>query len=264
MTAGPSYTRLGFNSWLNYAFLASSAAFTIWKFPEYGYTPALVAGALETLWLSIGVRVGPVRRYLNFLHREANERSSSAERKKELRGLGETDRDRYMVLDRMVEQIDEQVKNNESLSMEMIGEERGKIDKLLETYLRLAKTASRYEHFVETSDLNQIDEELRRQEKVVEAADAQTKDLARQNLNIIQRRLEKAIEVRKQIRTARAQLNLIENTFQLLRDQILTMNSPDQLTNQLEELTRSVDAIEAADKETRSIMNQQMMGSLAE
>ena len=59
----------------------------------------------------------------------------------------------------------------------------------------------------------------------------------------------------------RGQLNLIENTFQLLRDQILTMSSPDELSDQLDELTRSVDAIETADKETRSLMNREMASS---
>jgi len=258
MSDKPSYTRLGFNSWLNYAFLAASAAFTVWKFPEFGYTPLIAAGAAEALWLSVGVRVGSVRRYLNFVHQEKAQRSESSLRKKEMRGLSDFDRERYMMLERMCEQIDEQVKSNSSLSMEMIKDERDKIEKLLSTYLRLAKTAARYEHFVETSDLGQIEDELRRQEKLVDAADDETKDVANQNRQIIQQRLNKAIEVRKQIRQARGQLNLIENTFQLLRDQILTMSSPSELSNQLDELTRSVNAIEAADKETRSLMNREM------
>jgi hypothetical protein len=261
MTSRPSYTRLGFNSWFNYTFLAAAAAITVWKFPQLGYTPLMVAGAIEALWLSVGVRMGSVRRYLNFVHQETSQRAEAGERKIELRGLGDSDRERYLLLERMCGQIDEQVETSSSLSMDMISEERGKIDQLLATYLRLAKTASRYEHFVETSDLNQIEEELRRQDSIVEKADQATKGLAVQNRQIIQRRLDKAIEVRKQIRQARGQLNLIENTFQLLRDQILTMSSPDELSNQLDELTRSVDAIETADKETRSLMNREMASS---
>ena len=258
MSDGPSYTKLGFNNWLNYVFLAASTAFTVWTFPEFGYTPLIAAGTVEALWLTVGVRAGSIRRYLNFVHREKLNKSEAGQRKRELRGLGDLERDRYMQLERMCEQIDEQVKDNSSLSMDMVKDERDKIEKLLATYLRLAKTAARYEHFVETSDLGQIEEELRRQEKVVEAADQVTKEVANQNRQIIQRRLDKAIEVRKQIRQARGQLNLIENTFQLLRDQILTMSSPSELSEQLDELTRSVNAIEAADKETRSLMNREM------
>ncbi|MEE2900832.1 MAG: hypothetical protein VYC39_00810 [Myxococcota bacterium] len=258
MSEKPSYTRLGFNNWLNYAFLAGTAAFTIWKFPEFGYTPLMVAGALETAWLTLGVRTGAIRRYLNFVHRENQEASEQGRRKQELRGLNESERIQFLELEKMCDQIDEQIKNNSSLSLEMVGSEKDKIDNLLQTYLRLAKTAARFEHYVETTELSQIEDELRRQEKIVESADEVSKEIANKNRQIIQQRLDRAIDVRKQIREARGQLNLIENTIRLLRDQILTMSSSEELIGQLDELTRTINAIEAADAETRAVMNREM------
>lgn len=258
MSEKPSYTSLGFNNWLNYAFLAAAAAVTTWKFPEFGYTPLLAAAAIEATWLTIGVRTGSIRRYLNFVHQEKRAATEQGRRKQELRGLNESERTQFLELEKMCDQIDEQIKNNSSLSLDMVSGERGKIDNLLQTYLRLAKTAARFEHYIETTELGQIEDELRRQEKIVEAADESSKEIANKNRQIIQQRLDKAIAVRKQIREARGQLNLIENTVRLLRDQILTMSSSEELIGQLDELTRTINAIEAADAETRAVMDREM------
>jgi hypothetical protein len=50
------------------------------------------------------------------------------------------------------------------------------------------------------------------------------------------------------------QMNLIENSVRLLRDQALTMTSPDQLTEQLDDLLTGVDAVHASVKEGEALI----------
>ena len=50
-------------------------------------------------------------------------------------------------------------------------------------------------------------------------------------------------EIRRYLDVARGQLDLIENSFQLIADQIVTMQSPQELSGQLNELLDGVESI---------------------
>jgi hypothetical protein len=254
MSSGPSYSWMGFNNWVNYAFLGAAGAFTAWQFPHLGWSPLIAAGALEFAWLSVGSRTGVARRFFDFTHGRAHSQLEASRVKQQLRGLKENDRQRYQELQALAKDIERQIEASPGMAMDLVTEELVKVERLLDAYLRLASMAARHEHYVETSDLNQIEAEVRRQESVLEKTPDEGRDLAKKNLVVLERRLEKAIEVRKQVRHSRAQLNLIANTFRLIRDQIVTMESPGELQQQLDELTVAVDSIETADRETDALV----------
>ena len=69
------------------------------------------------------------------------------------------------------------------------------------------------------------------------------------------RRLEKMQEIRRYLSVARGQLDLIENSFQLIADQIVTMQSPQELSGQLDELLDGVEAIRQTAQDTEKILN---------
>jgi hypothetical protein len=52
----------------------------------------------------------------------------------------------------------------------------------------------------------------------------------------------------------RGQMNLIENSVRLLRDQVLTMQSPDQLGDHLDDLITGVDAVQASMRDSEAIL----------
>ena len=53
---------------------------------------------------------------------------------------------------------------------------------------------------------------------------------------------------------SRGQLDLIENTFQLIADQIVTMQSPKELSGQLDELLEGVEAIKQSARDTEAML----------
>ena len=65
-------------------------------------------------------------------------------------------------------------------------------------------------------------------------------EIAKKNLAIIMKRFEKVQEIRRYLDVARGELDLIENSFRLLADQIVTMQSPHELSGQLDELLDGV------------------------
>ena len=71
----------------------------------------------------------------------------------------------------------------------------------------------------------------------------QPQEGARRGMNIVQI-----------ISQARGQLELIENTFRLLADQIVTMRSPTELSGQLDELLDGVEAVRQTTRETDRLL----------
>jgi hypothetical protein len=106
-------------------------------------------------------------------------------------------------------------------------------------------------------DIAGLDEDRARlEQEVKEGADGGTHtDLAKKNLAIILKRLEKMTEIQRYLEVARGQLDLIDNSFQLIADQIVTMQSPQELSGQLNELLDGVESIRQTAVETDAILN---------
>lgn len=231
--------------------LAAGAAFVVspWWLPV---AAGLVA---EGAWLAVARSSPGFRRRVEDAHRAEQRKLEVAEQQKLVHTLSEEDRRRFLELDQLRKEIHKLCASNPNVSLELMAGELGKLDRLVGSYLHIASAAARYEAYVAGSDLNALEEELRRQEAVVEkASDAESRALARKNLELIQRRAEKAAQLRKQLKGARGQLHLVENTVRLLRDQVVTMESPHELARELDELASSVEAIEATGRETEALL----------
>jgi hypothetical protein len=85
--------------------------------------------------------------------------------------------------------------------------------------------------------------------------------VARKNLAIILKRLDKMKEIRRYLTVARGQLDLIENSFQLIADQIVTMQSPQELSGQLDELLDGVESIRQTAIDTDRILGSMGIGT---
>jgi len=72
---------------------------------------------------------------------------------------------------------------------------------------------------------------------------------------LVKKRAEKVDEIRHYVSVARGQLDLISNSFQLIADQIVTMQSPQELSGQLDELLDGVEAIQETTRDTEKILN---------
>ena len=87
-----------------------------------------------------------------------------------------------------------------------------------------------------------------------EPDDARTRRSRRRTSPSWLKRLEKMQEIRRYLSVARGQLDLIENSFQLIADQIVTMQSPQELSGQLDELLDGVEAIRQTALDTERIL----------
>jgi hypothetical protein len=248
----PAYLRLAFTHGINWLLLAMIVGLVIAV--DEGWALALGIG-LELTWLGLAPRIPSVRRQMD--DRIRGDRAKDL-RKREtamLTGIADADRRRFEELDAIRVEV-HRLALDESSFLRVLGTpELERVDRLLGTYLLIAASATRYERYVETTNLVQLERDVESQRRIVDkTTERDPLDLARRNLEVLERRLEKSNAIRTQLRTARGQLNLIENTLKLLRDQLVTMESPQSLTEPLDELLASLDASEAGVVETSALI----------
>jgi hypothetical protein len=219
---------------------------------------AIVAIGAEALWLLYAPESARLRHLLwdpRFAKvREQVEREARAER---LALLAEADRAR---VERLVDQkrdIQRLAAQNPSFTGDLVRGELVKTDRLVDAFLDMAVTCARYEQYLASIDIAGLDTDRDRWDRAIRAGkdgEPQT-EIAKKNLAVIMKRFEKVQEIRRYLGVARGQLDLIENSFKLLADQIVTMQSPQQLSGQLDELLGGVQAIKDSAADTERLLD---------
>ncbi|MBA2501606.1 MAG: hypothetical protein H0V27_01885 [Pyrinomonadaceae bacterium] len=174
-----------------------------------------------------------------------------------MQSLTEGDRERVQELIARQVEINQLAAQNPSFTGELLRTELGKTDRLVEAFIDMAVTCSRYEQYLESIDLNELEHDRQRWERVAKqgAKDDEGTNIARKNLAVILKRFDKMKEIHRYLMVARGQLDLIENSFQLIADQIVTMQSPQELTGQLDELLDGVESIKQTAADTERLLN---------
>lgn len=174
-----------------------------------------------------------------------------------MQSLPEHDHARVAELVARQVEINQLAAQNPSFTGELLRTELGKTDRLVEAFIDLAVTCGRYQQYLESVDLGDLERDRQRWERVAQkgAKGDQETEIARKNLAIIMKRLDKMKEIHRYLMVARGQLDLIENSFQLIADQIVTMQSPQELTGQLDELLDGVESIKQTAADTERLLN---------
>jgi hypothetical protein len=222
--------------------------------------PVLALGALgaEAIWLLHGPDSPMLRRLLwdpRFDKiREALEEQDRAQR---MTALPPDQRARVEGLVERQKEINRLAAQNPSFTGDLLRNELMKMRKLVDSFLEMALTCARYENYLDSVDLGTLErdsERWRARAGATTGTDAE-RDIAGKNLAVLLKRLEKLHEIRNYLGVAKGQLDLIENSFQLIADQIVTMQSPAELSGQLDDLLDGVESIQQTAIDTEKILH---------
>lgn len=252
---GRSYLRKAFANPYNLSLLAGGLAASVLTLNPL---LAVVTVGLEILWVVNAPGSKKLQEWLWDPEFDAEERAKEeADRAERLKNLDESDRERVVDLLARQEEINSLAAQNPSFTGELLRTELTKTERLVEAFIEMANTCTRYEAYLESIDLGELERERRRWEGVVNKEEnrAAETEIARKNLAIIMKRFDKMKEIRHYLMLARGQLDLIENSFRLISDQIVTMQSPQELTGQLDELLDGVESIKQTAADTERLLN---------
>lgn len=218
---------------------------------------ALIALGLEGLWLLHAPESKRLRHILwDPRFEKVRLEIERRERAERMKGLSEDQKYRVESLVARQQDINRLAAQNPSFTGDLLRNELVKTGRLVDSFVEMALTTGRYEQYLESVDIQGVEKDRQRWEREVRSGqngDPQT-ELAKKNLAILLKRLEKMNEIKRYLTLARGQLDLIENSFQLIADQIVTMQSPNELSGQLNELLDGVESIKESAADTEKLL----------
>lgn len=250
----PSYLKAAFLNPYNLSLLGGAAAASLLTLNPL---PILGAIGLETLWL-LWAPDSKRLRHLLWDPRFSKLRKAieAEERRKRIAGLPDHDRERVEGLVTRREEIERLAAQNPTFTGELLRGELVKTDRLVDAFVEMALTCARYRSYLDSVDARALERDVERYAAEVRRGDPadQRTEISQRNLAIVVKRQERMREIDHYLAVARGQLDLIENTFQLIADQIVTMQSPKELAGQLDELLEGVEAIKQSARDTEAML----------
>lgn len=219
---------------------------------------AIVIVGLEVLWMTNAPGSKKLQDWLwDPAFDAAEQAKEQAARAERLKNLDDETRERVLELLARQQEINSLAAQNPSFTGELLRTELTKTDRLVEAFIEMATTCGRYETYLDSINASELEKERRRWENVCKHQDEDSSEaeIARKNLAVIMKRFEKMKEIHHYLRVARGQLDLIHHSFQLIADQIVTMQSPQELTGQLDELLDGVESIKQTAADTERMLN---------
>ena len=219
--------------------------------------PAVVAIGAEGLWLLHGPENKTLRRLLwDPRFQKIRLALEAQERAERMKTLAPEDVARVNRLVEHEQEINRLAEQNPSFTGELLRTELVKTHTLVDAFLEMAITCSRYERYLDSIDANALDRDRQRWQSKAQSdktPDAE-REVAKKNYEVLFKRTDKLRDIHSYLGVARAQLDLIENSFQLISDQIVTMQSPTELSGQLDDLLDGVDSIRQTAVDTEKIL----------
>jgi hypothetical protein len=250
----PPYAKYAFANPYNLSLMAGAAAAAA---ATGHWWLALCAGAAEVVWMLFA----PDSRLLRKIwFDKVWEGELSAERKarqtEKFNALPDPEKIRALNLRELQASIKKMAKDNPSFSVELLSEDVGKLEDLVDDFLDLATLSSRHEEYLGTFNLEEIESDLRRYQLQVEKLPHgdERRTVAQKNLAVLLQRKDRYKELRRTLQTARGQMDLMENTFRLLADEIASMSSPGELGHRLDELREGVESVRQTTRETERFL----------
>lgn len=252
----PSYLKYAFANPYNLALLGGAVAASVLTLNPF---IAVAAFGLEGLWLLHGSQSRFMQRVLwDPIYGKEKLEFDKQHRMERVQSLSQYGQQRVMNLVNKEQQIQQLAAQNPSFTGNLLRDEIAKTSILVNSFIDLGLTCARYENYLNTVDIKELTEELARWKAYVDANEDKAAEveyqIAKKNFAVIGKRIERVQEIRRYLNVAYGQLDLIENSFKLIADQIVTMQSPSELSGQLDELLDGVESIKETAIETENIL----------
>ncbi len=252
-SGGPNYLKAAFANIYNLSLLGGSLVASL---ATDNYVLGAAALGLEALWLLFAPDTAPFKRRIDRAHRARTEEIERARNAKLIETLPKNEWRRAHSLGELKIAIESDMQHNPSFQAILLQTEIDKLSQLHASFVALASASVRAETYLSATDIEELKGQVKQQQAIAtNVQDPAARELGKKNVEVLQRRLETIEQIYSFVERARGQMTLIENTVRLLRDQVLTMASPDQLNEQLDDLIVGVEAIQSSARDHEQMLD---------
>lgn len=249
----PPYARYAFLNAYNLSLLAGAggvaAATGHWWI-------AVCAAAAEGIWMLFAPDSKVLQKlWFDKVYEDSKEAELHERQNKKFLQLTPQDQQRAHQLRDQRARILQLAAENPSLTVDLMKAELEKLDELLEDFLDLAVVCAKCERQLAGFDVATLQRSWQMYEQQVQRykdGDPR-KEVAQKNLDVLLQRKNRMDDLRRNLQTARGHMDLMENSFRLLGDEIVTMANPAELATRLDELRVGVQAIRETSEEAGRI-----------
>ena len=226
--------------------------------------PVLILGATaiaEGLYLvTIPNSVAYRRRIDRRSRRLGDDRQRRPQRQEMIRGFDPREREAVEYLSWMKGQIAGTYQKAAGLTVNPSRQDLAPLQELetaWEAYVDLLDEYRRRKNHLRSVNRQTIENQLRQAERSVLTSEEATRGLHEKNVEILQRRLLTCSDIERSVKRIEAQLQMIENFFYLINDQVVTMPMPEHhLTNEFDSLLSSIEATREILQQTAPVVGQ--------
>ena len=250
---GPPYARYAFLNPYNLSLLAG-AGVTAAATGHWGI--ALVAAASEAIWMLFAPDSKVLRKvWFDKVWEQAQKDDLEARQNQKFLKVSPPDQARAIALRDQRARILQLAADNPSFTVELLQGELAKLDELLEDFLDLAAVCARCENQLRGFDLAALQRSWHFYQDQVKKypANDDRREVAEKNMEVLLQRKNRMEQMQKNLQTARGHMDLMENSFRLLGDEIVTMADPSELVARLDDLRIGVQAIRESAQDTEQV-----------
>ena len=252
--AEPPYAKYAFANPYNLSLLAGAGSAALLT---GHWWVGLCAVAAEAVWMLFAPDSRLLRKkWFDPIWDSEQEAARKARQAAKFNALPDEEKERALKLRDRQKRIEKMAKDNASFSVDLLSTDIAKLEDLVDDFLDMAAVSSRYDSYLKDMNLPDIEQDIRRytlQSEKLPAGDERRK-VAQKNLEVLLSRKDRYMDLRRNLQTARGQMDLMENTFLLLADEIVGMQNPRELGARLDELREGVAAVQETSRETERYM----------
>lgn len=228
--------------------------------PELGI--ALLSGLMgaELMYLGIATKLPRVRKKIEL--KKMQERYHTNNDKAIFQSLDQASQKRFLVSKHLTKLITENFDKLPYTSQGLLNTISEKLDTLLTNHLNLLDLIRRYKVYLNVQVEKQIESELVELINHIKALEAgKLKDSKTRRVTILQKRLQKFTVAEEKFAMCETHLETIEDAIRYIYEQSMTMNKPEEIGFQLDNLLTDVDEtaelLDAMDLETHESQSQE-------
>ena len=245
-----NFVKEAFKWQYNWIGLAGAAAFALVSGTGF---PLVLAAGLELIYISVVPQSSRFRRLVRSWQYAEEKRRIDVNLQAMYKEIPPEMQVRYGRLDQLCRGIRENYGQLSSTSQMFVKEMQGRLDGLMQGYLRLLHSLHQHLEYLRVTDPNRIQQELAGLQRSLASDPVKVQEINRKRIEILTKRLEKFGKIHENCDVINAQCAATEDVLQLIRDQSVTLRDPQQVSDQLEGLVHDVETTEETVREMESI-----------